>query len=154
MTRHFIGTIILLIIVIAGFLILPIYYTTQIDTAKAQEIIMSEVQLFIDKVADTHKIEQKDLDDLTLAISSTSIPVKFEISREARQVNPDPLSSSIPKQTYTSWVPHENFMIYDDGDIIIIDVEQIGLSFYQSFSARALGMYTPKINFRLARMVR
>lgn len=154
MSKNFVGNIILLAIVVAGFLFMPIYYAGQVDMARSQEVLLNEVQLFIDKVADTHQITDADLDDFTLAMAGTTVPVKFEIYREARQVNPDPASTTIPKKTYTSWVPTDDIRSYDNGDIIIVTVSQIGSNFYQSFSSRALGMYTPKVNFTLSRMVR
>lgn len=154
MGKNFIGSIIIVIIIIVGFLFMPIYYTAQIDMAKSQEIILNEVQLFIDKVSDTRGITKADLEDFTLAMASTTVPIKFEIFREARQVNPDPSSVTIPKKTYTTWVPTDDIYIYDEGDIIIIRISQVGDNFYQSFSMRALGMYTPRIEFTLSRMVR
>ena len=154
MSKNFIGTVILAALVIAGFLILPAYYTAQIDTAKAQEVLLNEVQNFLDKVADTHEITEKDLEDFTLAMASTSIPVTFEIYRDARQVNPDPASVEIPRPTYTAWVPTDEIYWYEDGDIITVEIKQVGENFYQSFSKRALGMFTPKVEFSLSRMVR
>lgn len=154
MSKNIIPQLLLTALVIAGFLFMPIYYSSLIDMAKSQEILLNEVQLFIDKVSDTNIITQADLEDFTLAMSGTSIPIKFEIFREARQVNPDPASTTIPRKTYTTWVPTDEVYEYDDGDIIIIDVDQVGKNFYQSFSLRALGMYTPEVSFRLSRMVR
>lgn len=154
MSKNIIPQLLLTALVIAGFLFMPIYYSSLIDMAKSQEILLNEVQLFIDKVSDTNIITQADLEDFTLAMSGTSIPIKFEIFREARQVNPDPASTTIPRKTYTTWVPTDEIYEYDDGDIIIIDVDQVGKNFYQSFSLRALGMYTPEVSFRLSRMVR
>ena len=154
MSKNVVGTIILTAVIIVGFLFMPFYYTAQIDMARSQEVLLNEVQLFIDKVADTHVITEEDLEDFTLAMASTTIPVKFEIFREARQVNPDPASHETPKATYTTWVPTDEIYNYDDGDIIIIRVSQIGENFYQSFSKRALGMYTPEVDFTLSRMVR
>lgn len=154
MSKNFIGTVILLSIIVVGFLFMPVYYAAQIDMAKAQEELLNETQLFLDKVADTKVITDKDLEDFTLAMAGTTVPVKFTIYREARQVNPDPASTTIPKATHTTWVPTDDIYRYDDGDIIIVEVTQIGENFYQSFSLRALGMFTPKISFRLSRMVR
>jgi hypothetical protein len=129
---------------------------------KAYDIISNEVQLFLDKARDTKYITETDLKDFTLAMGSTSIPIKFEILRETRQVNPDPATGNTA--TYTSWVPIDHVApnpnpnnIYsklDTGDIIIIRVSQNGDSFYQSFAIKALGMYVPKIEFTLSRMVR
>lgn len=154
MAKNFIGTIILVAVVVIGFLFMPAYYMAQIDMARAQEQLLNEVQLFLDKVADTHVITEKDLEDFTLGMAATTVPVKFEIYREARQVNPDPASHETPKSTYTSWVPTDEIYTYDDGDIIIVEVSQVGENFYQSFSKRGLGMFTPQVKFRLARMVR
>lgn len=154
MSKNFIGTVILTAIVIAGFLFYSIYNTSQIDFARAQEELFNEVHLFLDKVADTKQITKADLEDFTLAMSGTTIPIKFEIVREARQVNPDPASITVPKKTYTTWVPTEDIYRYDDGDFLKITVTQTGKNFYQSFSASALGMYTPEIEFTLGRMVR
>lgn len=153
MSKHFIGITILVAIIVVGFLFMPNYYNGQIDTARAQEELLNEVNLFLDKVADTKQITKADLEDFTLAMSGTSIPVKFEIVREARQVNPDPASTTIPKKTYTTWVPTDDIYAYDDGDVIKISVSQIGMNFYQSFSMKALGMYTPEVDFTLARRV-
>lgn len=154
MSKNFIGTVILVAVVVAGFLFMPVYYMAQIDMARAQEELLNETQLFLDKVADTHKITEADLEDFTLAMAGTTVPVKFEIFREARQVNPDPASTTVPKATYTSWVPTDQIYEYDNGDIVIIRVSQVGDNFYQSFSIRALGMYTPRVDFTLSRMVR
>lgn len=154
MAKNFIGTIIICAIVVVGFLFMPTYYMAQIDMARAQEELLCEVELFLDKVADTKIITEDDIKDFTLAMAGTSVPVTFEILREARQVNPDPTSITIPKKTYTTWIPTDDIYEYDDGDIIIVRVEQVGQNFYQSFSRRALGMYTPEVEFTLSRMVR
>ena len=154
MYKDFVGTLVTLCLIVAGFLFLPSYYTAQIDMAKSQEIILNETQLFLDKVADTREITQADLDDFTLALASTSIPVEFEIQRKAKMWNPDPASNTIPKATITAWVPTENIYEYESGDIIKVTVKQVGENFYQSFSLRALGMFTPEVEFTLGRMVR
>lgn len=154
MGKNFIGAVILTAIVVVGFLFMPVYYMAQIDMARSQEELLNEVQQFLDKVADTKEITKADLEDFTLAMAGTTVPVKFEIFREARQVNPDPASTTIPRKTYTSWIPTDDIYTYDDGDNIIIRVSQIGDSFYQSFSIKALGMYTPRVDFTLGRMVR
>ena len=154
MSKGIVGTIILCILVMVGFFVQPIIYMGYIDQARAQNQLLDEVQFFLDKVADTKTITDNDLADFTLAMAGTSIPVEFEIIREARQVNPDPASTEVPKKTYTSWVPVENNRSYDEGDIIIIKVRQIGKSYSQSFSEKAMGMFTPSVNFDLARMVR
>lgn len=154
MSKNFIGTIVLAAIVVAGFLFMPTYYMSTIDMARSQEELLNEVELFLDKVADTHIITEADLEDFTLAMAGTTVPVKFEILREARQVNPDPASTTTPKATYTSWVPTDEIYSYDSGDIIIVRVSQVGDSFLQSFSSRALGMFTPRVEFTLSRMVR
>lgn len=153
MSKNFIGVIITVAIIVFGFLFMPNYYAGNIDTARAQEELLNEVQLFLDKVADTRQITKADLEDFTLAMSGTTIPIKFDIQREARQVNPDPASTTVPKKTYTTWVPTDEIYEYDDGDIIIIRIEQVGMNFYQSFSLKALGMYTPEVKFTLSRRV-
>ena len=152
MLKNFVGNIVILAVVVVGFLFMPIYYMAQIDMARSQEEILSEVQLFLDKVADTHVITEADLEDFTLAMSSTSIPVKFEVIREERQVNPDPASTT--GGTHTTWVPSDDIYSYEEGDIIIVRITQIGKNFYQTFSFKGLGMYTPELNFTLSRMVR
>lgn len=154
MHKNFIGTIVTTIIVIVGFLFLSIYYGGLVDMARSQSELLNEVQFFLDKVADTKTITERDLEDFTLAMAGTTVPVKFELLREARQVNPDPASTTVPKKTYTTWVPTEDVYRYDDGDIIIIRISQIGSNFYQSFSERVLRMYTPKVEFTLSRVVR
>lgn len=154
MSKSFIGTIIQIAIIVVGFLMLPIYYMGVIEMAKAPEVLLNETQLFLDKVSDTKKITKADLEDFTLAMSSTSVPVKFEIFKEIHQVNPDPTSTTDPKATYSTWVPEDDIYNYKSGDIIIIRVDQIGKNLYQSFSIKSLGMYTPEVDFHLSRMVR
>jgi hypothetical protein len=154
MSKNFIGSVILVAIIVVGFLFMPIYYMAQIDMSRAQEELLNETQLFIDKVADTKKITQRDLEDFTLAMAGTTVPVKFEIIREVHQVNPDPASTTTPRATYSSWVPVDDISKFNDGDILIVRVDQIGKSLYQSFTVRALGMYTPEVDFTLSRMVR
>lgn len=154
MSKNFIGVILLCALVVYGYYIMPIYFTTQIDMAKSQEIILNETEYFLDKVADTREITEKDLEDFTLGMASTIVPINFEIRREEKQVNPDPASTKVPKTTHTTWVPSEDIYNYNTGDIIIITVEQIGQSYGQSFSNKALHMFTPEIEFTLSRMVR
>ena len=154
MSKNFIGVILTVCLVLAGFIVMPIYYMAQIDMARAQEEILNEVQLFLDKVADTHEITELDLEDFTLAMAGTSVPVTFEITKEKRQVNPNPAASGDEKPTHTTWVTDDDIYRYDDGDLIFVEIKQVGENFYQSFASRALGMYTPKVEFRLGRMVR
>lgn len=154
MSKNVVGTVILVALIVVGFLFMPVYYMAQVDMARSQEQLLSEVQLFIDKVSDTKEITNKDLEDFTLAMASTSIPVKFEVTREVRQVNPDPLSTTNPKKTITNWIPTDDISKFHTGDIVTVEIEQVGENLYQSFARRVLGMYTPTVEFRLSRMVR
>lgn len=154
MSKSFVGIIVLMAIIIVGFLFLPIYYIGQIELARSQEVILNETQLFLDKVSDVKKITKADLEDFTLGMNSTSVPIKFEIFREVHQINPDPTSTTDPKETYSTWVPVDDIYTYNSGDIIKVRVDQIGKNLYQSFSLRTLRMYTPEIDFDLARVVR
>ena len=153
MSKNFIGTIILLLIIVVGFIFMPMYSMAQIDTARAQEEILNDVTLLLDKIKDTKKLTDNDLKDFTLAMGSTSIPISFVIIREVREVNPDPASVTVPKETYTAWVRIDDNSYYENGDIVTVQVQQRGSNFYQAFSLKALGMYTPKIEFSLSRMV-
>lgn len=154
MRKGFIGSIVFGIVTVYAFFVLTIYYTGVIEYARAEEQIRTETSLFLDKVADTKEITKSDLEDFTLAMASSSIPVTFEIRRGQRQVNPDPASTTIPKKTHTTWVLTDDIYEYDDSDTISVEVKQIGSSFYQTFSARVLNMYISDVSLKMERMVR
>lgn len=156
MSKNFIVITIILAIELFGNLFISVYCMAQIDIARAQEVIFNEVQMFLDKTSDTMVITTRDLEDFTLAMSSTSVPIKFTIIREARQVNPDPGAVAVDgvTPTYTTWVPVEDIYNYDDNDFIKVEISQAGSTFYQAFAERILRMYVPRIQFTLGRMVR
>lgn len=154
MSKNFVGIIIQVILIIVGYVFMALYYVGLIDTSRAQTVLLNEAQLVIDKIADSKEITQADLDDYALAFASTSIPVKFTIIRKVKAVNPDPLSTTIPKRTITTWIPTNNIQNWEQGDIVVIKVEQLGNSFSQDFAQRVLHAQISKVNFQLSKMVR
>lgn len=154
MARNFVGSIILAILVIVGFVFMPLYYISLIDIAKSQEVLLYEAELILDKIADTRVVTESDMKDYTLAMAQTSIPINFRIIKEVKEVSPDPLSKTVPKRTFTTWVSSENIDVFHRGDIVTIEVKQAGNSFMQDFSAKALRLFIPKVDFKLSKMVR
>lgn len=153
MLKDFVSAVVVILLILFLFFISPMYSAGQIELARAQDQALNTVQLFLDKIADTREITDEDLDDFSLALASI-LPLKYEITREAKQVNPDPASTTIPKATYTSYVPVDNYKVYDQGDIVTIRVEQVGSTLYQTFTTTVLRMYIGEVDFKLSRMVR
>ena len=154
MAKNFVSVIIQVILIIVGFVFMALYYIGLIDTSRAQTVLLNEAQLVLDKISDSKEITQADMDDYALAFASTSVPVKFAIIRKVKAVNPDPLSTTIPKRTITTWIPTNNINNWEQGDIVVVKVEQLGNSFSQDFARRVLGAQINKIDFQLSRMVR
>jgi hypothetical protein len=155
MTKNFVGTVLVIIMVMLAFLGVPLYYTGITQYAKAQQQVLNETQIFLDKVADTGQLTQADLDDFTLGLQSY-LPVAYSVTKEERQVNPDPASTTPVKETYTSWVACDKDDIYDysTGDIVTVEVRQTSDTLYQVLATKVFRQYVGNVDFKLSRMVR
>lgn len=145
------GKVIGVILVFLMLGITPLYYTSIIETARDQELIMNATQQLIDVVVDTGQLTQAVLDNYYTTLATANGYYNATIIHKIKVVNPDP---SNPGSTYTSYVVVDNINFYERGDEIIVKVDTLGESYYQKITRSLLGLSVIKEGFTLAGRVR
>lgn len=129
----------------------PLYYVGLIQWAQAETQAIAYTTNLIDEVIDTKQLNDQTLSDYNLHMASLSSYYTFTIERQIKVVNPDPLN---PGSTYTTYIVDDNVKEYDTGDLIVVSVKPVGLSFAQSVADSILGLSIPKNGFTLPGRVR
>ena len=80
---------------------------------------------FVDGVIDSRQITESELREFNATIQSFGMTMDYQITREMRSVDPDPLNPGSYVRTY---IPTDNNMVYNQGDHITLRVKSIGYS--------------------------
>lgn len=140
---------ILLAFVLLG--VTSIYYVGIIQWAESETQALSYTRSVIDEVIDTRELTDATKEDYDLLMSSLANYYSFEIIRQVKIVEPDPLN---PGGTYTSYMTVSDNKHYEQGDLIIINVKPVGLNVAQAVGQSFLGMTSLQDGFSLAGRVR
>lgn len=149
--ENVVGRVIGIIILFLMLGITPLYYTSIIETARDQELIMNATQQLIDGVVDTGKLTQETLDSYYMTLASADGYYNATILHKIKMVNPDPSNAG---STYTAYVVVDDIYSYERGDEIIIKVDTLGESYYQKITRALIGLSVLKEGFSLAGRVR
>lgn len=143
-----------LIAVFMAFMLLgvtPMYYEGIIIWQKSQSQALAYTRAVIDEVIDTKELREDTLEDYNLKMASLPNVYRTTIYRQSKITNPDPLNKG---ETYTTYVTVDDNRHYDQGDLIIIEVEPISDNLAQKFAKSLLGLYSPSSGFTLPGRVR
>lgn len=135
-----------------SLIILPIYFMSIIQYYKDINRIQTAERNFVDYVIDNRQVSDAALSELNLSIAAVSTPVKVEISRETRIINPGSTVGAVD----VTWVAaeYDNTTIWEQGDLISVEVKQDHPNMMQQISAVFLGSAYNNLNMRLTGMVR
>ncbi len=111
--------------------------------------ILNEITNFIDKVTDTAQVTEAQQTDFYIGCSSYGAIVDVQIKRYIRIVNPDGMGG-----TYTSYALTDNILHFNQGDIVQVEVKAIDYTGAQKLMWYFNKIFTPKLEFTLAGMVR
>lgn len=145
------GKVIGVILVFLMLGVTPLYFTSIIESARDQELIMNATQQLIDGVVDTGQLTQETLDSYYTTLATANGYYNATILHKIKMINPDP---SNPGSTYTSYVAVDDIYSYERGDEIIVKVDTLGESYYQKITRSLLGLSVLKEGFSLAGRVR
>lgn len=146
------GMAVQVFILFLSLIILPIYFMSIIQYYKDINRIQTAERNFVDYVIDNRQVSNAAVTELNLSIAAVSTPVTVDIKRETRIINP----ASTPGAVDVSWVAAEfnEDTIWDQGDLITIEVKQENANIMQQISAMFLGSSYNNISMRLTAMVR
>ena len=111
--------------------------------------IMNEMVNVIDKVTDTGRITNEQLEDFYIVCSTYGITTDVIIERYAKEVNPTETGD-----TYTKYVKKVDNKNYEQGDIIKVSVKAISYTGPQKMAHYILHISQPKFECTLSGMVR
>ncbi len=111
--------------------------------------VLNEMTNFINKVTDNKRLNDQDLADFYLALSTYGVTMDAEIKRYMRVVSPDGAGG-----TRVSYVYHDDITTWNAGDIIQVTVQAVDYTGAQRIQNRLLRLTPPKFNQTLSGMVR
>lgn len=145
------GAVFLMVLVVLCLVITPMYYISIIQYAKAEDEMMSDVAIVIDKVIDTRELTEDMIADLNLSLAAKPMNYTLSITRETIVTNPDPAH---PGSTYSTYIIADDIHHYRKGDIITIRVEMFGGSMMTQIAEKLLGMRVADYDYQVAGRVR
>lgn len=122
------STMLNLILLILLCYVFPMMCVSVIQWARAEQEASFDTRTFIDKVIDTRQISEDMLSDYNLALASKSTYYVATIKREVKVTNPVPGN---PGETYVTYMTVDNIDSWEQGDIITVEVEAVGLNYFQ-----------------------
>ncbi len=134
------------LLVVAPF----IEYTAQ-QTSLDSRAIVSVVNNFIDEVVDSREITDSMLRQFNADLAQYSIAVDYEIIRERRVIDPDPLN---PGEYYPSMVVTDDNRHYEQGDHITVHIYEVGTSASASIAYRLARVTQPRLDYTFSARVR
>lgn len=150
--KDIIGNVTTIIAVGILLVIMPMYYTGIIQWSRSSVQVLAYTRNVIDEVIDTRNLSQDTLDDFALNLSSLSEQYSYKITRKALIIEPVP---DKPGETYSVYTVTDDITKYNQGDLIIIDVEQIGTNTSLNFVRMFIDVTANEQNdFRLVGRVR
>ena len=146
------GMAVQIFILFFSLIILPIYFMSIIQYYKDVNRIQTAERNFVDYVIDNRQVSDAAMSELNLSIAAVSTPVKVEIKRETRVINPGSTAGAVD----VSWIAaeYDNTTIWDQGDLITVTVKQEQANIMQQISSVFLGSSYNNLNMRLTAMVR
>lgn len=146
------GMAVQIFILFFSLIVLPIYFMSIIQYYKDVNRIQTAERNFVDYVIDNRQVSDAAMSELNLSIAAVSTPVKVEIKRETRVINPGSTAGAID----VSWIAaeYDNTTIWDQGDLITVTVKQEQANIMQQISSVFLGSSYNNLNMRLTAMVR
>lgn len=122
------------LIVVAPFVVTVT--TTEMINRRAAYTTMCD---FVDGVVDSRTITDAELKEFNAKIQTYGMTMDYTISREMRSVDPDPLiGSGAYVRTY---IPNDNWKVYNQGDHIALRVRAIGYSSGTGLAHSLVGMF-------------
>lgn len=121
------------------------------ERLQAQRSIIAEVTNFVDEVTDTGSLTDRQIQDLYLGCASYGPMVDVTINRYARVWNPDPTS---PGDAYVTYTIKEDITTLNQGDIIQVQVEELGVTGTASVLYAICGFSISQVDFTLAGRIR
>lgn len=138
--------LIFMLLVLAPF----IEYSAQKESMDSRAIV-SVVNNFIDEVVDSREITDNMLKQLNSDLASYSVMVDYEIIREKRVIDPDPLN---PGEYYPSLVVADDNRHYEQGDHITVRVYAVGTTASATIAYKLAHVVTPKLDYTFSARVR
>ena len=150
--KDVIGNVITIITIGLLLIVMPMYYTGIIQWSRASVQALALTRGVIDEVIDTRTLSEDTLDDFALELAALSEQFTYKITRKALIIEPVP---DKPGETYSVYTVTDNITEYNQGDLIIIDVEQIGTNASLNFVRMFINVTSNEHgNFRLVGRVR
>lgn len=151
MIKDILGSVVSIIIAFILIGITPLYYTGIINWASAESRAIAYTRNLVDTVIDTRELTDSTLKEYNLNMASLSEYYVHTITREVKVTNPKP--GTVDK-TYSTYIAVDNNRVYDQGDIIIVEVQPVGDNVYRIIAQSLLGLRVPNDGFRLPGRVR
>jgi len=151
-----INKIVTIVLIFIMLVIAPLIISYQTDEMLAKRQMLNDVSVFIDKAKDSGSITSQDLDSLAISLNSHGIAVKVDVQRKIRtEVNKTDIITGITQleRVYYTLDSIEELENINTGDIVLVEVTEIGVSAARRIVFTILGIDEGQFNFRLAGVV-
>lgn len=138
----------------------PLVLTARSLDLSMKRATYNEVSNFMDKVADSGQLSDKQLEDFYLAMSSHGATMDVDILRRTKVINPDGKGGTV-----TSYIPNDVILTetetddptikrWTKGDIIEVRFKAVSYTGSQRAVSSLTGISEPKFEDRLSKMIR
>lgn len=149
--RDMVASVISVILITIMLFITPTYYIGIIEWARSQSEALTYTRNLIDEVIDTRELNEDTYNDYNLRMAAVDDYYDVKITRKVKCVMPDPVNAG---QTYTTYIVVDDIERYNQGDIIIVEVNPISVNTFQAIASALLGMSDMTDGFTLCGRVR
>lgn len=143
----FLGVILAFILVIVAPFVNTVVTSEMID----RRMIITDVCSFIDSVVDSREVTDAAVDELNIKLGSYGVICSYDVTRLARDVNPDPLGTGTAYVTFTQVDDNKN---YNQGDKIQVHVYTVSTSTTHAVAQRIASIFIPDLDATITARVR
>ncbi len=150
MVKDIIGNVVSAIMIVVMLFVTPMYYVGIIQWARDESQALAWTRAVVDEIIDSKELVDSTLEEYNIKMASLSTYYNTTITRQKKITNP----AYDGDGTYTSYVTVDDNRHYDQGDLVIIHVKQIGAPLYQAIARVLLGAQMPSDEFTIPGRVR
>ncbi len=139
------------VVIVLVLIVLMLCNVMVADQLQARRSIVAEVTNFVDEVSDSGVLNEKKVSDLYLACNAYGPACNVTITRYTRQVNPKPGATG---ETYTTYAVSGNIYSWNQGDLIKVDVDEVGYTSLSYFIYMTTKLSMRPVDFELTGRIR
>lgn len=140
-----------IILVAALCIMMPFVNVTINEEIDARHLIIEDMSDYIDSITDGRVNSDADQKAFEAKLASYGMVLDYEVTRQARTVNPDPFSQD---DYYVSYVEMDDTTHFEKGDKVTVHVWQVSGTTTGNIARRIAGIFSRDLDFTITARVR